>query len=62
MTCPACDKADVHAGSVCPRCGVGIPRGMTIETIARAKPRRRPDQDVTNAFTDYARTKRDKND
>lgn len=60
MTCPACDKADVFAGMVCPRCGVGIPSGTVVEHIARAQPRRRQDQDVTGAFTDYARTKRDK--
>jgi hypothetical protein len=58
--CPCCFRGVIVNGT-CSRCGVVMPCNIDKRVAhPHARPRRRPDQDTTNAFTDYARTKEDK--
>lgn len=62
MTCPCCPRGEITAFGICDTCGVGIAQGSQPpeRRVNTHTPRRRQDQDETRLYTDYARTKEDK--
>jgi hypothetical protein len=63
MKCPCCPTGEITEARICDTCGVGVARGAEAPEriiFGGRTHRRRPDQNESGLYADYAATKEDK--